>query len=97
QNIGQRPHPIGSAEHAVVRDYIVKELTALGITPEVQKATVISKLSKTPVIAGSVENIIARLNGSNNTKAIMLTGHYDSVPTAPGASDDGTALATMLE
>src|SRR5436190_3674470 len=97
QNIGQRPHPIGSAEHAVVRDYIIKELTALGVTPEVQKTTVVSKLSQTPVVAGSVENIIARLNGSNNTKAIMLTGHYDSVSTGPGASDDGTALATMLE
>lgn len=97
QNIGQRPHPIGSAEHAVVRDYIIKELTALGVKPEVQKATALSKLSQTPVIAGSVENIIARLNGSNNTKAILLTGHYDSVPTGPGSSDDGTAVAAMLE
>lgn len=97
QNIGQRPHPIGSAEHAAVRDYIIKELTALGVKPEVQEATVVSEFSDTPVIAGSVENIIARLNGSNNTKAIMLTGHYDSVPTGPGASDDGTAVATMLE
>ncbi len=97
QNIGQKPHPIGSAEHAVVRDYIVKELTALGVTPEVQKTTVISKLSHSPLVAGSVENIIARVNGSNNTKAIMLTGHYDSVPTGPGASDDGAAVAAMLE
>src|SRR5262245_52205147 len=31
ENIGQRPHPIGSAEHAVVRDYIIKELMALGV------------------------------------------------------------------
>jgi len=97
ENIGQRPHPIGSAEHAVVRDYIVKELIALGVSPEVQNTTVVSELSETPVIAGSVQNIIARLKGSNNTKAIMLTGHYDSVPTGPGASDDGTAVAAMLE
>ncbi len=97
ENIGQRPHPIGSAEHAVVRDYIIQELMALGVKPEVQKATVVSKLSQTPIIAGSVENIVARLNGSSNTKAIMLTGHYDSVPTSPGASDDGNAVATMLE
>lgn len=97
QNIGQRPHPMGSAEHAAVRDYIIKELTALGVKPEVQKAVVVSKLSQTPVIAASVENIFARLNGSNNTKAIVLTGHYDSVPTAPGANDDGTAVAAMLE
>jgi Peptidase family M28 len=97
QNIAQQPHPIGSAEHALVRDYIVKELTALGVKPEIQKTTVVSERSDTPVIAGSVENIIARLNGSNNTKAILLTGHYDSVPTGPGASDDTTAVASMLE
>jgi Peptidase family M28 len=97
QNIAQKPHPMGSAEHAAVRDYIVKELTALGVKPEVQKATVVSESSDMPVIAGSVENIIARLNGSNNTKAVMLTGHYDSVPTGPGASDDSTAVASMLE
>lgn len=97
QDIGRKPHPMGSAEHAAVRDYIIKELTALGVKPEVQKASVVSELSETPVIAGSVENIIARLNGSDNTKAIVLTGHYDSVPTGPGASDDGTAVAAMLE
>lgn len=97
QNIAQRPHPMGSAEHAVVRDYIVKELTALGVNPEIQKATVVSERSDAPVIAGTVENIIARVNGSSNTKAILLTAHYDSVPTGPGASDDGTGVAAMLE
>jgi Peptidase family M28 len=97
QNIAQRPHPMGSAEHAVVRDYIVKELTTLGVNPEIKKAIIVSERSNTPVIAGTVENIIARVEGSSNTKAIMLTAHYDSVPTGPGASDDGTAVASMLE
>jgi hypothetical protein len=97
QNIAQRPHPMGSAEHAVVRDYIVKELTTLGVNPEIKKTTIVSDRSNAPVIAGTVENIIARVNGSSNTKAIMLTAHYDSVPTGPGASDDGTAVASMLE
>lgn len=97
QTIGRNPHPMGSAEHAAVQNYLVAELTALGVTPEVQKATVVSKYGGNPVIAGSVENIIARLPGSANTKAVMLTGHYDSVPTGPGASDDGAAVAAMLE
>jgi hypothetical protein len=97
QNIAQRPHPMGSAEHAVVRDYIVKELTTLGVTPEIQKAMIVSDRSNTPVIAGTVENIIARVNGSSNTKAVLLTAHYDSVPTGPGAGDDATGVASMLE
>jgi hypothetical protein len=88
---------MGSAEHAAVRDYIITQLKALGVTPEVQRATVVSEPGASPVIAGSVENIFARLPGSGNSKAVMLTGHYDSVPTGPGASDDGAAVAAMLE
>jgi len=51
----------------------------LGVKPEIQKAMVVSERSYAPLIAGTVENIIARVNGSSNTKAILLTAHYDSV------------------
>jgi hypothetical protein len=30
-------------------------------------------------------------------KAVLLMAHYDSVPNAPGASDDGLGTATLLE
>ena len=40
--IARHPHPLGSTEHDTVRDYIVNELNALGLSSEVQKATVIS-------------------------------------------------------
>ena len=35
--IAQRPHQIGSAEHAAVRDYLVKELKAQGVVTEVKQ------------------------------------------------------------
>lgn len=92
-NIAQRPHPIGSAEHARVRDAIVKELSEIGLAPEVQKASVVR-----PFSAATVENIVARLPGSGSGgKAVLLASHYDSVPTGPGASDDGSGVAAMLE
>jgi len=97
QIIGRKPHPIGSAEHGVVRDYILDQLRGLGLSPEVQKAAIVSQPDSMPVIAGTTENIIARIKGADNTKAVMITGHYDSVSTGPGASDDGSAVATMLE
>ncbi|MCA1568689.1 MAG: M20/M25/M40 family metallo-hydrolase [Acidobacteria bacterium] len=97
QSIGQKPHPMGSQEHTVVRDYILRELSALGVEPEVQKTTVLSKRDVTPLVAGSVENIIATLKGTGNTKALLLAAHYDSVPSGPGASDDGSGVATLLE
>lgn len=95
--IAQKPHPIGSPEHTKVRDYILKELTYLGLSPEVQKTTVVNPRWGTPFVAGTVHNIVARLQGTNNTKAILLAAHYDSVPNGPGTSDDGAAVVAMLE
>src|SRR5690242_6626538 len=82
--ISQSPHPTGSAAQIEVRQYILTELTALGIQPEVQEAS-------------SISNIVARLKGTQNGKAVLVDGHYDTVPEAPGASDDGAAVAMMLE
>ncbi|MBW7460185.1 M20/M25/M40 family metallo-hydrolase, partial [Paenibacillus sepulcri] len=45
----------------------------------------------------TIENIMARVPGTDNSKAVMLAAHYDSVPEGPGAADDGSAIAAMLE
>ena len=37
------------------------------------------------------------LNRRGNTKAVILAGHYDSVSSGPGASDDGHSVAMELE
>jgi hypothetical protein len=95
--ISQRPHPIGSTEHAVVRDYLIKELSGLGVTPEVQTATAINPVWKDEFRAATVKNVIAKLPGTANTKAVMLVAHYDSVHNGNGASDDGAAVAALLE
>ncbi|HYG10246.1 MAG TPA: M28 family metallopeptidase [Pyrinomonadaceae bacterium] len=95
--IARAPHPIGSAEHAAVREYIMRELQALGVTPQVQKTTVVSTRRGSSVVAATVENIVARLGGTNSRQAVLLMSHYDSVPTAPGASDNGAGVASLLE
>jgi len=95
--IAQRPHPVGSTEQSAVRDYLVNQLSQAGLTPSVQKTVVIRPTSGPPYHAGSVENVIVRLPGTNSSKAVVLIGHYDSVPTSLGASDDGAAVSAMLE
>ena len=95
--ISKKPHPLGSLAHEEVRDYIVSALRDAGLSPEIQKAVGVNQEWDGPVRAATVENIVARLKGTENTKAILLVGHYDSVPTGPGASDDGAAVAAMLE
>ncbi|MEK6283543.1 MAG: M20/M25/M40 family metallo-hydrolase [Acidobacteriota bacterium] len=82
--IAQRPHPVGTAEHSAVCNYIQNELAALGLSPEVQRTS-------------TATNILVRLKGTSDEKAILLVGHYDTVPTSPGASDDGSAVVGILE
>lgn len=98
QAIATRPHPIGSAESAAVRDYISGELRTLGLDPQVQTAAAVSGDHGPPYSAGVVRNVVARLKGSGSGgRAVMLAAHYDSVPAGPGASDDGVGVATLFE
>jgi len=95
--IGARPHPIGSSEHANVREYIEGELVDLGLVPEEQVTSVVVQNAGRRIQAGTVHNVMARLKGTGDGKAVLLMGHYDSVPTSLGASDNGAAVAAMLE
>jgi len=95
--IARKPHPLGSPEHAAVRDYLLKEIEAAGLSPEVQKTTAVNQDLAGPLRAGTVENIVARLKGTGGVRAILIVGHYDSVSTSLGASDDGVAVVMMLE
>jgi hypothetical protein len=92
----QKPHPLGSDEEVKVRDYLVGQLKDLGLSPEVQTGMGVYP-QKRSIATGTVHNIVARMKGTDNTKAVQLMAHYDSVPTGPGASDDGAAVAAILE
>jgi hypothetical protein len=96
QAIARRPHPMGSAEHAAVRDYLLKELTALGLQPEVQETTAATH-GWNGNVAATVQNIVARFAGTGGGRPVLLVAHYDSVATGPGASDDGAGVAAVLE
>jgi hypothetical protein len=89
------PHPLGSAEHDRVRDYLVSQFTALGVTPEIQRTTGVTPRYR---VAGTVENILARLKGTSGAPdTVALAAHYDSVPAGSGAGDDGAGVAALLE
>ena len=95
EQIAQRPHPMGTADHNRVRDYIVGQLSALGLHPQIQQATAIGTRYRQ---AGRVQNILARLPGSDpNGKAVLVMAHYDGVEAGPAASDDGAGSAALLE
>lgn len=95
--LASAPHALGTAEHRKVRDYLVSTLDDLGLEVEVQAATVRSRRRNHAQVV-DVYNVIGRLPGSEPAeKAVVLAAHYDSVPTSPGASDNASAVAALLE
>lgn len=82
--IAREPHPAGSAAQAALHAYLVDQLASLNLKPETQPF-------------GAYENIIARLPGVDSTGAIVVLAHCDSVPGAPGAADNGSGVAALLE
>jgi hypothetical protein len=99
QQIAREPHSIGTPGHARVRQYIVNHMQQLGLETSVQQSTAIGSFrSSTTLFAGRVQNVIARLKGrSGSGKAVVVAAHYDSQPNTPGAGDDGSGVAAMLE
>ena len=93
QALATQPRPIGTAAHDSAQAYLIAQLEQLGLEPQVQKAEAVRDQE-----VAHVENVLARLPGSaRGGKAVLLMAHYDSVPTGPGASDDASGVATLLE
>jgi Peptidase family M28 len=87
------PHPVGSPAAARVRERIVAQLRAVGLTPEVQEGLGCSPAGT----CARVSNVLARLPGREPGKSVLLLAHYDSVPAGPGVSDDLAGVAAVLE
>jgi hypothetical protein len=95
REIAQRPHPSGGEDHPRVRAYLIRELGALGLTAQIQEATGVSTRYAS---AGRVSNVLARVPGRvRGGSTVLLMAHYDGVPPSPGAGDDASGAAVLLE
>ena len=96
--ISRKSRPIGSIEHARVGEYILGEVASMGVVPaELQETTVVNDRWGVPYRAAKVRNILVRLKGTGQGKAVLICSHYDSVSTGPGAGDNAVAVAALLE
>jgi hypothetical protein len=95
KEISKKPHFVGSKNHEVITNYLQKELQNLGIETSVQEGFTMTE--KGTLVKS--KNIIAKIKGSINSKALLLLSHYDSAPHSysKGASDDASGIATILE
>jgi hypothetical protein len=87
-----QPHPSGSAAQARVRARLLRELQELGLAPELQTSMACGE-----GVCAELTNVLAELPGSEPPSQLLLAAHYDSVPSGPGAGDDGQSVATLLE
>ncbi|MBB4730437.1 M20/M25/M40 family metallo-hydrolase [Xanthomonas arboricola] len=90
----QRPHPVDSAANRAVADRITIRLQQLGYQPRVVEGVSCNQKSQT---CARVRNIVTSFEGSADGKSVVFSSHYDSVGAGPGASDDGSGVATLLE
>jgi hypothetical protein len=100
--IARQPHPLGSAAEEPVRAYIIDELKELGLDPEIQRprdARGRGPESESNPGRSDVVNVVARWRGTGpaGKKALLLSAHYDSVRRGPGAGDDASGVAAILE
>ncbi len=95
KTISAKPHFIGSENHNSVANYLYNELRNLGLETTFEEGFTLTEwgnLTKS-------KNIIAKIKGSDSSKALLLLSHYDSAPHSfsHGAADDATGIATILE
>ena len=95
--ISQKPHPVGSPELVVVRDYIIAQLRTIGLEPSTQHTLSTRQMRADVLLAGEVTNVMTRLAGTESNGAILLMAHYDTVSTSPGAVDNASGVAVLLE
>lgn len=104
RHIARTPHPIGSIEHAMVQSYLLGRLTDLGLSPSLQSGALspaaISRIQKRGDNAADLlaVNLVGVLPGRRpELPAVLMMAHYDSVPGSPGAADDASGVAAILE
>ena len=93
----QIPHPDGAAANRAVRTRIIATLAQMGIVAHTYRGMGCFSDKHAPLIGcGTAVDIVAPvLEGQG--KAILMVAHYDSVPAGPGAADDGSGVASLLE
>ena len=96
RQIASAPHALGSPADAVERNYLLAQLASLGMQTQIFASLGVNPTSQL-IIAGRTNDIVGRLPGATSGPAILLMAHYDSVYRAPGAADDASGVASVLE
>ncbi len=93
----QRPHPAGSAEDAAVHGRVQAEFARLGVETETLSAmSCYGEARWRAVSCAQVTDIIGEV-APGSGPAVVLMAHMDSVAAGPGAGDDESSVAIIME
>ncbi len=93
RHMAVEPHPGGSHANEKVYEYIAGQLKAMGVEMAVERPLLL-RGGRTVERNGA---ILARVPGVASTGAFAVDAHFDSTPYGPGATDDVSGIAAMLE
>lgn len=112
QQISKEFHPYSSHANDRVHDYIFKQVCSIvshassdvyiSAHDDVRSILFEEPDVFDPRLQGRVvyyegNNVLVKIQGNDTSLgAILVSAHYDSVPTAYGTTDDGTGIASML-
>ncbi|ALK95317.1 hypothetical protein AB595_26590 [Massilia sp. WF1] len=99
------PRPVGSRANQEARAYLLAQLRAIGLEPEVQTAiaqTASSDLTaNVRVTLAEVHNVVVKkpgmVSGHAGRPAVLAVAHYDSGSATLGAADGAASSAALLE
>lgn len=95
KEMSRTKHPSGSEEIKLVKEYLTSQLTELGLDFQIQSDSMKARYFVNKKI--ELNNIISRINGTGQGKALLILAHYDSGRYSYGAADDASGVATILE
>ena len=89
--IGTRPASSGAERSAA--SYLAEQFEAIGYAVEIVPFSYSGRSG-----SGRSQNVVAvDPNEDRSLPLVVIGGHYDSVPAGPGANDNASGTATMLE
>jgi Iap family predicted aminopeptidase len=93
------PREATSRRYARAADWVERRFTTLGYRVRREKVRVPAGNSwGVPVGAGATVNLIAEQPGFDaRTEHVVVGAHLDTVPQAPGAEDNASGVAVLLE
>jgi hypothetical protein len=94
----ERPHPVGSAAAQTFRSRLLHELDLLGVHARATtEMSCYREVRWSALACGTITNITAQVSPGTDDKTVLVMAHADSVAAGPGAADDGSGVAILLE